>query len=216
LTIAPHANAKIAELGVGRHLWGSPSWLGLRVNESGFFIKPYHQWNALPRDVRRRLAARMPARINPLMAASSGDMLEVYGRACQEDSWRAFATRMLAPFDGPMPTTLPVPHPLADGYGVSLRWTNNDLTSISVFANDRTWLHDGDVSRVWTQGMDPTDRCHYESSLAGLQSIGEMPRHGWHALLSWTVERDGQQHRAASLRVPPSLLRALCDVAPGQ
>ena len=123
---------------------------------------------------------------------------------------------MLAPLDvAPVPTA-PVPQPLADGYGASFRWTDDELTAVSLFANDRTWLTDDDVARGWIRGMSDMDRHHYETSLLGLQSIAAMPRHGWHALLSWTFERRGPAHRAASLRVPPAFAKVVCDAAPRQ
>jgi hypothetical protein len=211
-------DALAAEFGLPTpHPWGPPAWIGVRITEHGVVAKPYHRWTSLPRAEQRRLLERdRPADMTPLMASQTAGVVELYCWAYHEETWRAFTPRMLAPLGVPPLPTAPVPQPLADGYGASFRWTGDELTAVSLFANDRTWLTDDDVARGWIRGMSDIDRHHYETSLLGLQSIAPMPRHGWHALLSWTFERDGTHHRAASLRVPPAFAKVVCDAAPRQ
>ena len=220
LSVRPRAGdyTLAAELGLpASHPWGAPTWIGVRVTEHAVVAKPYHRWTDLPPAEQRRLLQRdIPSGVSPVMASHTADVVELYCWGYHEDTFRPFATRMLEPIGVTALSVSPVPHPLPDGYGASFRWSGETLATVSVFANDRTWLHDDDVARAWTGGMSDIDRHHYDTSLAGLRSIGPMPRHGWHALLSWTVERDGIHHRAVSLRVPPAFAQVVCDAAARQ
>jgi hypothetical protein len=136
------------------------------------------------------------------MAALDGTAVELYLRLAQARSWTSFVSACTAPFGGAGHRFSPHPRPAGRAFCLSLRRDQRGLSAVTVYADDRALPDDQEIRRAWTEGMDQAERTAYELALAGVRSLGPRPRRGWHAMLGWTVERDGSRHRAASLRVP--------------
>jgi hypothetical protein len=189
-------------LGTTRHPWGTPDWMGVRVHPDGrVHCKPYH--GVVKVDDRFTTVAPFTGTLYPVMASLDNGVTELYLRQSHATEWDAFLTRALAPLTTRSPfSCAPRPHHAPGSFCVSLRWREERIDAISVFADDRSLPADREIAEAWIAGLDATDRDAYEAALGGVRSIGPRPRHGWHAMLAWTLEADGTHHRAASLRVP--------------
>jgi hypothetical protein len=190
-----------AALGVGHHPWGTPSWVGVRVSPAGLVrIKLYHRIARL--NGRFQLPHELPGDLYPVMAALDGDTREIYLRAGTAHSWDSFAAACLAPLGGGAYLFAPHPRPAPHAHCVSLKWDHDALFAITLYADHRALPDDQTTGRQWAANLDPVDSRAYEMALAGARSIGRLHRGAWHAMLAWTLEANGQWHRAASLSVP--------------
>jgi len=189
-------------LGTTVHPWGTPDWMGVRVHPDGrVHCKPYHRVVEL--DDRFAVVTPFTGTLYPVMASQDNGETELYLRQSHASDWSAFVDRCLAPLTTRSPFTFALsPHHAADSFCVSMRWRGSRIDAISVFAADRSLPSDRDIAGAWVAGLDDDDRDAYEAALGGVRSIGPRPRHGWHAMLAWTLEADGRFHRAVSLRVP--------------
>jgi hypothetical protein len=183
------------------HPWGPPTWLGLRVGPDGTVIaKPYHRVRKL--GDRFTLPAGVPRDIRPVMAAWHGETKELYLRSTPAERWSVFAAEVAALVDAVPPACVPCPRPSAGSFAFSLRWISGELSGVTLFADDRSLPHDDDeIARAWIAGMDAVDREAYLAAYAGVCAFAPSPTRARHAMLGWTIEADGQSHRAASLRV---------------
>jgi hypothetical protein len=197
-----------AAFGLDGHPWGDPTWVGIRVRpDGGLQAKAYHRLEKL--DGRFVLPPGLPAGLRPVMAALHEGALELYlrlGPAAR--SWASFVAAVTqAAGSGVDIPFSPLPRPAEDGFCLSLRWQDGALTSLSLFADQRSLPGDEEIRRAWPEGMDDFDRSAYEAALAAVRGLGRLPAsHAWHGMLAWTLERSpdggGSWHRAASLRVP--------------
>jgi hypothetical protein len=88
-----------------------------------------------------------------------------------------------------------------DGFGLSLRWTDDRLTAISLYAFSKALSDDLAIQQQWTGGMSEIDLRAYEMAVIGARSLGRLRRGKRHAILAWTLEEGGECHRAVSLRI---------------
>ncbi|HEY8021952.1 MAG TPA: hypothetical protein VIH93_12680 [Thermoanaerobaculia bacterium] len=227
LTFQPGADsARAADLGdafgFAGHPWGAPAWVGLRVSPGGAVrAKAYHaapRWDDLRSLLVRglecppQLPAGLPDGLRPVMAALDGEAAEIYLRRGPAGPWSAFAAAVLAaalPSLPPAcrePSFAPHPRPAEDAFCLSLRWRLGALEALSLYADQRALPADGEVRGAWSAGLDEPDRLAYEAALAGVRSLARSPgpagTRSWHAMLAWSLDREGGWHRAASLRVP--------------
>ncbi|HYG62648.1 MAG TPA: hypothetical protein VEL74_08705 [Thermoanaerobaculia bacterium] len=210
------AGSLAAAFGLDSHPWGDPTWVGIRVRPDGSVqAKAYHRLEgSLGRlDGRFVLPPGLPAGLRPVMAALHEGSRELYLRlGPAAPSWTSFAAAVGAALEmngieKDLPFS-PPPRPAEDGFCLSLRWQDGALTTLSLFADQRSLPGDGEIRRAWPEGMDETDRNAYEAALAAVRGLGRLPpSHAWHGMLAWTLELSpegsGFWHRAASLRVPP-------------
>jgi hypothetical protein len=193
----PHALAEV--FGHAAHPWGTPTWIGFRVRPDGTArSKPYHRLSTL--DDRFTLPAGLPSGFRPVMAALDDDQIELYLRFGGEMPWDRYVAACTAPLVITPTTFDPHPRPVGQAFCLSLKWTRGELTAITVFADHRALPDDRTIQQHWTRQMDDLDRCAYERALAAVRSIGRRGT-AWHAMLAWAFERDGDRHRAASLRL---------------
>jgi hypothetical protein len=201
-TAPPTARRQMAvAFGMEHHPWGLPSWVGVRVSPTGLVrLKPYHRLTQL--DDRFPMPDGMAADLYPVMAALDGNATEVYLRAREIRPWDSFVAGCLAPIGGGVYPFAPRPRPAAHAHCVSLKWERGVLAAISLYADHRALPDDPTTGLQWAAGLDPDDARSYETALAGVRSLGRLRRGAWHAMLAWTIEANGQWHRAVSLRVP--------------
>jgi hypothetical protein len=198
---ATGSTAALAEAGgFTHHPWGAPDWLGVRVSRgAGLQVKAYHRLT----DLRRfRLPAGLPAPLYPVMAALHDNAVEVYLRFGACSTWTEFVQRCGGVLGEVHRPFSPHPRPVESAFCLSLRWQDERLTAVSVFADYRALPDDETIARRWSEGMTERDRTAYELALAGVRSLGRRPFSAWHAMLGWTLESNGSWHRAASLYVP--------------
>jgi hypothetical protein len=218
ITFRPGPGAEPRELarafGLDGHPWGAPAWVGVRVLPGGaVHAKAYHTLDAL--DDRFTLPAGLPTGLQPVMAAldlpdrglGSGAK-ELYLCLGPDRSWTSFvktAVAALGEVEAGEMLFSPHPRPSEGGFCLSLRWREGELTTLSLYATQRSLPPDDEIRRAWIAGMDGEDREVYEAALAGVRDLGRLPAsHAWHGMLAWTLERGGGWQRAASLRVPGS------------
>ena len=84
-----------------------------------------------------------------------------------------------------------------------------------MFADYRALPDDDTIQRLWLQDMCSSEAQAYELALAGVRSLGRRRLGSWHAMLGWTLERDGTWHKAASLRFPLLTERETTNAATG-
>ncbi len=195
------AVAAMAETyGLGAHPWGVPAWVGVRVRDDGETrAKAYHKnfdANAFP------LWRELPGELYPVMASLDGDAREIYLRARAELPWSRFAAACLATVGAAPIEFAPRPRPAAHGFCVSLRFSRDTLSAVSLFADWRTLPAEREIERIWAAQLAPEDARAYELALAAVRSAGRLPSGAWHAMLAWSFEAGGEQHRAVSLSVP--------------
>jgi hypothetical protein len=215
LTISPGVDRRAFArvLGIHEHPLGPPDWAGLRALPDGTLrTKPYHR---LPRlDARAWAEGRfcaagrslpvpegLPEALRSVMVSVDGEDVELYLRLGAGRSWTSFVARSTAAFGGCTYPFSPHPRPVDQAFCLSLRWRDERLAAVTVYADDRALPADAEIPRLWEHGMGASDRSAYEAALAAVRSLASN-RRGWHALLGWTVEQDATWHRAASLRVP--------------
>lgn len=211
LTFRPRGDPRplAAAFGFAEHPWGVPAWVGVRVYPDGTVqAKAYHRLRRL--DSRFELPPGLPPGFHPVMASLNQGAIELYLRFAPAVAWSAFAAVCTAPLAAPECAFVPHPRPTPYGYCLSLRWCDQQLTAVSLFADERCLPDDATVRDGWSRGMDDPERSAYEMALAGVRSLGARGRGAWHALLGWTFERGGGWHRAASLRVPPAARSTAC------
>jgi hypothetical protein len=185
---------------LGRHPWGPPSWIGIRVTPAGVaHAKPYHRLNKL--DGRFILPTSLPGDLYPIMASLDGDAAEVYFRSSSTRSWESFTAAILASLGGGDFRFAPRPRASAHAFGISFRRTGGRLTAATLYAFSPALPDEQSIRRQWIKGMDETDARIYEMALIGVRSVGRLTHGTWHAILAWTLEEGGIWHRAASLRV---------------
>ena len=116
--------------------------------------------------------------------------------------WGQFTQACLAPLGGASIAFAPVPSSNDSAFGVSARVREGIPQAITVLAFFRALPDDDTIRHLWTRDMMEAEAGAYELALAGVRSCGRRRLGSWHAWLSWTVERDGTWHKAASLRFP--------------
>lgn len=203
--------AKAHRLGQGGHPWGPPVWYGLRIGPDGEVkIKPYHRVRRL--DDRFTLPAGLPDGLVPQLASLDGDRTELYLRCRPALPWHEFAGACMALLDARPPLCAPHPRRAESAHCVSLSWAGADLAAVTVYAQDRCLPDDRTIARQWVDGLDDVDRRTYEAAVAGVRAAGRPGHRGWHAMLSWTVQADGQAHRAVSLRIADAGVRTRTEM----
>jgi hypothetical protein len=208
---SPAALARV--FGFETHAWGAPDWVGVRVRPDGTLVKKaYHRLEVL--DGRFTLPAGWPGDLYPIMASLDGDAVEVYLRKWNQCSFDAFAERCLAVLGpaSPRPQAVPYPRPRDHAFCVSLRRERGRVAAVSLYADWRALPRDSEIEQSWSEGLGDEDRTRYRLAVAGVRSLGFLPLGNWHAMLAWTVEADGELHRAVSLTVPPRF-RAATEAA---
>jgi hypothetical protein len=219
VTLYPAADAARLALAFGleRHPWGVPSWIGIRVMPTGEAkVKPYHRLTRV--DDRFLLPTELPADLYPVAAALDGATKEIYLRRRAPISWDHFVSAAVAPLGHRDFVFQPYPRSALDGFGLSLRWTGDRLDAISLYAFSRALSDDQAIQRQWTQGMSEIDLRAYEMAVVGARSLGRLRRGKRHSILAWTLEQNGEFHRAVSLRIvpPEQQLRHAFDRQPVQ
>jgi hypothetical protein len=189
-----------AAFGLERHPWGVPSWIGVRVLAAGVRRKAYHKLNRL--DDRFALPTNLPDDFYPVMASLDGDATEVYLRARSPRPWDSFAAICTAPLGGSKVSFAPRPRPAAHAFCLSFRWCNELLTAVSLYADYHALPDEQTTRAAWIAGMTESDAYAYEMALIGVRSLGQLRRGASHAMLAWTLEDNGDWHRAVSLRMP--------------
>ena len=192
--------AFLAEFGLDRHPWGPPNWVSLRhVSGAGLAAKAYHAVSgveSLP------FEPRFAEHLYPVMASLYQCGREDYLRFKGVCDWGQFARACFAPLGGASIAFAPVPSSKDSAFCVSVRVQDGILQAITVLADFRTLPDDDTIRHLWTQDMTGAEAKAYELALAGVRSCGRRRLGGWHAMLSWTGERGGTWHKAASLRFP--------------
>ena len=196
-----------ADVGDPAHPWGRPDWLGLRLGPGGSMrLKPYHRRPG--KDVPPHPKG-LPDGLQCVMASRDGRATEVYLRQSLAQSWHDFAAACTSVVDRKAPQALLAldltPRPSAGAFGVGLRWDDDALSAVTVYARARALPPDDEIRGAWSAALDPADRSAYELALAAVRSLGPRPFGGWHSLLAYTFETGGGTHQAASLRVPESI-----------
>ena len=194
-------NAELAAaFGLQNHPWGDPDWVGFRFGRGDTRkVKAYHRLM----DVSRfRLPSGLPTPLYPVMAALHEDSTEVYLRFGGHSSWTEFVQRCCGILGEAKRSFSPHPRPVEGAFCLSLRWLEERLTSVSVFADYHALPDDETIESRWSEEMTEQDRKAYQIALAGVRSLGRRSSSAWHAMLAWTLESDGTWHRAASLYVP--------------
>ena len=211
LTAGPSPTALAAHCGLHDHPYGAASWIGLRIHQDGHLhVKAYHKFSPTLRgpgpDGSWPLPASLPAGLVPVMAAQDGDAYELYLRLKDRCSWADFSKACLAllPTEADALPGIPFspwPQPAAGAFCVSLRWQQQNLSAITLYADHRALPEDAQVRAQWSCDMSEHERHAYEMALHAVRASG--PRRApWHAMLAWSVDVKGTWHRAASLRVP--------------
>ena len=185
---------------LSRHPWGEPDWVGLRSTPGGgIAAKAYHAIDTIE---SLPFQQRLTEHLYPVMASLHQRGREDYLRFRGVCDWRPFAEACLAPLGGASITFAPVPSSKESAFCVSVRVREGILEAITVLADFRALPDDETIRHLWAQNMTKADAEAYELALAGVRSCGRRRLGGWHAMLSWTVERNGTWHKAASLRFP--------------
>ena len=201
---ATHAPTLARAFDLERHPWGVPSWIGIRVLPNGEAkVKPYHR--AAQFGDRFALPPQLPSDLYPLAASfDRGTTKELYLRQRAPMAWDCFVNAALAPFGHGDYPFKPYPRGIMDGFGLSLRWTDERVTAISLYAFSRALPDDLAIRKQWIEGMEAADLEAYEMALLAARSLGRLTRGKRHSILAWTLERGGEWHRAVSLRVVPT------------
>lgn len=182
------------------HPWGPPTWVGLRVGADGTVAsKPYHRMRRL--GDRFTLPAGVAGDVRPVMAAWHADTKELYLRSTPAERWSVFAARIAALIGAEPPACSPLPRPSEGSFAFSLRWTDDELAAVTLFADDRSLPRDDEIASAWSDGMERVDAAAYAAAYAGVCAFAPSSTRARHGMLGWTVEANGQSHRAASLRV---------------
>jgi len=192
-----------ARLGVADHPWGIPAWIGLRAFPEGRLdVKPYHRAADVP-DMPRAPPG-LPAGLRPVMASRVDDRVELYLELAPACAWTTFVAEVSALFaPDQAPAFSPHPRPAERGFGISLRWHGQELRAVSLFARGAALPDDHELRARWSLGMDAVELRAYELALAAVRSLGpRAPGRRWHAMVSWTWEREAGWRRAVSLRLP--------------
>jgi hypothetical protein len=204
VTFQHRSPAALAEaFGFEEHPWGAPSWVGVRVMSDGRVLKKaYHRLQA--NDGRYSLPAEWPRDLDPIMVSLDGEAVEVYLRKRNACGFEAFAEKCLAVLgpDCMPPRAAPHPAPHDSAFCVSLRRENGRVRALTLYADWRSLPRDSEIERLWGHGLDDEELAPYRLAVAGVRSLGFLPLGNWHAMLSWTVESNGEHHRAVSLTVP--------------
>ena len=199
----PDKQSFAAKFGLPDHPLGFPEWIGLRTSESGrLVVKMYHLLDSLPPlpvsdSVRRNL--------HPIMVSLHEGSREVYARFTALCEWRDFVMACLGGLgrsDFSEGNYQPYPKAAENSFAVSFRFNDESLASVTLFAYQRALPDDETTRAAWSRDMSPPEHQMYELAYAAVRSLGQRRFGSWHAMLGWTVESDGQTHRAASLRVP--------------
>jgi hypothetical protein len=201
-------------LGLGGHPWGLADFAGVRVRADGACsAKAYHRlarfdgaaWAGgtfAVGELSLPVPRGLPGGLYPIMVSLDGDDVELYLRLSPSTSWTSFTARCVATLATASRAFEPHPRPTEDAFGLSLRWRHARLSAVSLFAFERALPCDAETTRAWRQGMSAADCAAYEAAVAGVRSFAaSSPARSHHAMLGWTLERDGSWHRAASLRV---------------
>jgi hypothetical protein len=204
------------EFGLAEHPWGLPAWVGVRVRpDCSLHAKGYHRLPRLDTEAwaegtfavagrRLPLPARLPEGLYPVMGSLEGEEVELYMRLAPARTWSSFAD-LCTPGAGAAseaPRFAPHPRPVDQAFCLSLRWAaGEELTAVTLYADDRALPDDRDTARLWREGLDELDATAYEAALGGARSLARPRARARHALLAWARERSGTWHRAASLRL---------------
>ncbi len=196
-----HAKPEVVDaLALGPLPRGRPRWLGLRVGaDGGLRIKGYYTPDHTT-DVLT-VPPAFPSELDPVMVAQDSDVREVYYVARESYEWGEFATACLAPVGGALGEFEPEPRPAHRGFGVSLKWKANTLSSVTVFAHRASLPRDAEIPQLWMRGMSVEDGSAYRMYRAAVKAVGP-PVSDWHSLLCWTRDVERGWTRAASLRIP--------------
>jgi len=188
--------------GLDRHPWGPPEWVGFRIKGQGqLVLKAYHHVVQVgPLSFHEKLVSQL----YPVMAALHDGATETYLRYSGCCPWEEFVSMALAGWRGEIPACdfQPHPRPVSNSFCVSERSQGGKLQSVSLFADYRALPDDDTIRNLWARDMPPAEREIYELTLAAVRSCGDRRLGTWHAMLSWTLERDGGWHKAASLLFP--------------
>jgi hypothetical protein len=205
--------AFLAAFGLDCHPWGEPNWVGLRdASGAGVAAKAYHAISgveSLP------FEPRFAEHLYPVMASLYQCGREDYLRFKGACDWGEFARACFAPLGGASIAFAPVPSSKDSAFCVSVRVRDGILEAITVLADFRALPDDDTIRHLWAQDMSEAEAGAYELALAAVRSCGRRRLGGWHEMLSWTVERDGTWHKAASLRFPSIARKEEVDVSSG-
>jgi hypothetical protein len=191
----------LAEFGLADHPWGDPEWIGLRVTVDGELIAKAYHARVKPCHLRRHLEPLRPF-LYPVMASLHRGIREDYFRCHSLLNWSEFVTTSAGSLGTFATHFEPEPQPVMSAFCVSTGVQGESLRVITVFADHRSLPDDESIRTLWTKDMSASDAEAYELALAGVRSCGARRFGSWHAMLSWTLERDGSCHKAASLRFP--------------
>jgi hypothetical protein len=192
--------AFLAAFGLDRHPWGEPNWVGLRTAPGGeIAAKAYHAIRAVE---SLPFQQSLTEHLYPVMASLHQGGREDYLRFKGACDWGEFARACLAPLGGASINFAPVPSSKDSAFCVSVRVRAGILEAITVLADFRALPDDDTIRHLWAQDMSEAEAGAYELALAAVRSCGPRRLGGWYEMLSWTVERDGTWHKAASLRFP--------------
>lgn len=200
LNAAPDPGEHAVALGFGAHPWGPPNWYGVRFDPAGaVIIKPYHRTSRWPDGVRP--PPGLPAGLAVELAARHDGRTEVYLRRTVDRPWSELATTCAGLVGGAAPSCAPVPRDVPLAHCVSLSWTGDRLTAVTLYATDRCLPDDRAVAAAWQPGLTPVDRRTYEATLGAVRALGRHGHESHHGMLGWTATADGETTRAVSLRV---------------
>ena len=197
-----HSKQKLAEhFSYDSHPWGLPDCIGVRINTSGNMqTKAYHMLDCI--DDRFVLPPCKPDQLVPVMAAQQQDTTEIYLRKATRGQWGDFVEHCLQPLDVHIDTGRIQPSPSEYGFCVSYKYSKDQLSAITVYADFMTLPKEREIPALWSQGLSEQDRNYYEMCWAAVRSMGKVPGQGHHAMLAWSVEHTGAFHQGVSFRVP--------------
>ena len=192
----------LSAFGLDRHPWGPPEWVGFRIKAvDQLVIKAYHR---VVQKGSLSFHEKLAPELYPVMAALHDGGTETYLRYGGCCPWEEFVSMALSgwPEDVRLCDFQPHPRAVPDAFCVSERMQGGELQSISLFADYHALPDDETIQDLWTHDMSPHEREIYELTLAAVRSCGERHLGTWHGMLSWTLERGGIWHKAASLLFP--------------
>jgi len=182
--------------GLSGHPWGRPDWIGLRTDADGSVrAKAYHRRPPLDTALVHR---GMPEVVRPVMAARSGQTIEVYAMVPGQSTWERFAPAALAPLGcAPEPPGVTIV-PRTSGFAVSVRHDAGVLSEITLFATAHALRPDAELAQEWVAGLGPEAVEQHRRQVIAAATLGRV-RGRRYRMLAWRYTGEGLVGRAVSI-----------------